>query len=83
MCICIHIWMCVCVCVYIYIYVYVYIFKYTHTHTHTHTHTGARFLERVVRELDVHVKKEAPGARAINLALIFAHLYVFKVHMRS
>ena len=40
---------------------------------------GARFLERVVRELDELVKQDEPGPRGINLSLIFAHMYIFKV----
>ena len=40
---------------------------------------GARFLERVVRELDELIKQDEPGPRGINLSLIFAHMYMFKV----
>jgi len=40
---------------------------------------GARFLELIVRELDELLKKDEPGARGINLSLIFANLYIFKV----
>ena len=40
---------------------------------------GARFLERLVRELDGLLQRDNPGAEAINLSLIFGHLYLFKV----
>jgi nucleolar MIF4G domain-containing protein 1 len=48
-------------------------------HASVGTAVGARFLERLVRELDVLVQEDEPGARGINLSLIFANLYVFKV----